>query len=176
MKRNLLVSSYDYELSRQVAKALAEGFSMRFFDQKELFEFDHIPRSFGAVCEEFGLDYVQKELRTIIKGELEFDDAVLSADMSFADNCVDLFYKIRLSNFVVFMYKSIDIEMAELSQKAYHCDAEKLLVCPDQDKLEIRENSIKMELADVVVDVASKTIDQIVDEIVDKIKNYYSVN
>ena len=165
MKRNLLVSSYDYELSKQVAKALAEGFSMRFFDQKELFEFDHIPRKLGEVADEFGLDYVQKELRAIVKGELEFDDVVMVTDISFADNCVDLFYKIKLSNFVVFMYKGIQDEMKELSNKKLAFDAEKTLVCPSQDKLEIRENAIKLELADIIIDVSDKTINQIVDEI-----------
>ena len=52
-----------------------------------------------------------------MKGELEFDDVVMAADISFADNCVDLFYKIKLSNFVVFMYKGIQDEMKELSNK-----------------------------------------------------------
>ena len=130
----------------------------------------------GEVADEFGLDYVQKELRAIVKGELEFDDVVMVTDISFADNCVDLFYKIKLSNFVVFMYKGIQDEMKELSNKKLAFDAEKTLVCPSQDKLEIRENAIKIELADIIIDVSDKTINQIVDEIVDKIKNYYSVN
>ena len=176
MKRNLLVSSYDYDLSKQVAKALAEGFSMRFFDQKELFEFDHVPRTFGEVCNEIGEEYVQKKLRSIIKGELEFDDAVMVADMCFVDNCADLFYKIKLSNFIVFLYKDIDTEVEELSQRVHTCEAEKHLIVPSQDKLMQRESAMKMELADIVVDVNKKTTMQIVDEIVDKIKNYYSVN
>lgn len=176
MKRNLLVSSYDYELSKQVAKKLADGFSMRFFDQKELFEFDHVPRTLGEVCNEFGIEYVQKKLRSIVKGELDFDDAVMVADLSFIEYCVDLFYKIKLSNFIVFLYKDIEREVDELSFKDYRFDSEKQLFVPDKDKLEQRESAMKLELADIVVDITSKTIDEIVDEIVDKIKNYYSVN
>ena len=176
MKQNLLVVSYDYELSKQVAKALAEGFSMRFFDQKELFEFDHVPRTLAEVCDEAGISYVQQELRSILKSELEFDDAVFVTDMSFVDYCQDLFYKIKLSNFVVFLQKNIDEEFAELSKKTFAGNAVKELLCPDQAKLENRKMTIRLELADIEVDVSGKNQTQIVDEIVDKIKNYYSVN
>lgn len=98
------------------------------------------------------------------------------ADLSFIEYCVDLFYKIKLSNFIVFLYKDIEREVDELSFKDYKFDSEKQLFVPDKDKLEQRESAMKLELADIVVDITSKTIDEIVDEIVDKIKNYYSVN
>ena len=176
MKQNLLVVSFDYELSKKVAKALAEGFSMRYFDQIELFEFDHVPRNLSQVCEEFGTAYVQKELRSIVETELDFDDAVFVVDMSFVDYCHDLFYKIKLSNFVVMLKKNIESELDELSKKTYKNESVKSLIYPDDDIHMQREMSIRIDLADVEVDVTGKNQMQIVDEIVDKIKNYYSVN
>ena len=176
MKQNLLVLSYDYDLSKQVAKNLAEVFSMRFFDQRELFEFDHAPRTFAQVCEEYGTNYVRQELRSIVQGELEFDDAVFVADIGLVDNCQDLFYKIKLSNFIVFLNKDIDEEFAEISQKHFENENVAELLKTDQIKLNQREMAVRMELADIEVDVSAKNQTQIVDEIVDKIKNYYSVN
>ena len=86
MKQNLLVVSYDYELSKQIAIKLADVFSMRFFDQKELFEFDHMPMSFREIYSLNGADYVKKKMKSIIGMELDFDNAVFVADISFADN------------------------------------------------------------------------------------------
>ena len=119
MKQNLLVVSYDYDLSKDLARKLAEVFSMRFFDQKELFEFDHLPRTFAESLALNGKDYILKKFRSIVKMELDFDDAVFVADISFADNCTDLFYKINLSNFVVLLQKRIEEEIDELKQKKY---------------------------------------------------------
>ena len=91
MKQNLLVTSYDYDLSKRLAEKLADAFSMRVLDAIGLFEFDHIPRSFQEMLDLNGKDYVMKELRSILNMELDFDDTVFVTNVSFADNCYDLF-------------------------------------------------------------------------------------
>ena len=176
MKQNLFVTSFDYDLSKQVAKVLADEFSMRFFDQKELFEFDHLPRTFGDVCESFGVEYVKKKFRSILKMELDFDDAVFVSDMCFVDNCEDIFYKIKLSNFVILLKKDIDEELDCLNSKNIETEAEKVFCVQSKEALTRREKVIETEIADVVVDVSNKEIEQIVSEIIDKIKEYYLVN
>ena len=176
MKQNLLVVSYDYEKSKGLAKKLAESFSMRFFDQRELFEFDHMPRTFSEVFALNGKDYVLKNMRSIVKMELDFDDAVFVADISFADNCYDLFYKIKLSNFVVFLKKDRSEEYAEILAKTYKTEEEKSFYEMSEGLLKLREETIFNDCADITVDIGGLSDEQIIDEIVDKIKNYYSVN
>ena len=47
---------------------------------------------------------------------------------------------------------------------------------PSKENLLQRENIVKDEIVDAVIDVTNKEIEQIVSEIIDKIKEYYSVN
>ena len=46
MKQNLLVTSYDYDVSKRLAEKLADVFSMRTLDVISLFEFDNMPNTF----------------------------------------------------------------------------------------------------------------------------------
>lgn len=176
MKQNILIVCYDYDISKAVAKQLANLFSMRLFDQKELFEFDHMPRTFSEVYDSYGKDYILKKMKSIVKMELDFDDAIFVADISFADNCFDMFYKIKLSNFVVLLKKDNETEVRELNNKKYETKEEKEYYSLDANTLKKREFAISYDLADVVIDIENMTNEQIASEIVDKIKNYYSVN
>lgn len=176
MKQNILVVSYDYGFSKQIAKKLAELFSMHLFDELELFSFDHMPRTYDEIFDALGKDYIYNELKDIVSSEVEFDDAVFVADISFADNSEDLFYKLKLSNFVVLLTKPIELEMEELSKKEYGSKAEEKLFATDRELLEEREDKIIKNLADIIVDADNLTEEQIIAEIVDKIKSYYNVN
>lgn len=176
MKQNMLVVSYDYDLSKNLAKKLAEVFSMRFFDQKELFEFDHMPRTFSETLSLNGRDYVLKKMRSIVKMELDFDDAVFVADISLADNCYDLYYKIKLSNFVIFLHKDTKTELNEIQRKTYLTKEEKVFYEMNEELLKAREESISCDCADINIDISKLSENEIIDKIVDKIKSYYSVN
>lgn len=176
MKQNLLVTSYDYDLSKRLAEKLADAFSMRVLDAIGLFEFDHIPRSFREMLELNGYDYVMKKLRSILKMELDFDDTVFVTNVSFADNCSDLFYKIKLSNFVILLKKDLAEEEKELKAKQYQFESERSFFVCDKTVLETRETSISKDCADIVIEMGDLSEDEIVEKIIDKIKNYYSVN
>lgn len=176
MKQNMLVLSYDYELSKRIAEKLSDAFSMRVLDSIDLFEFDHIPFSFKEILEKNGIEYVMKKMKSIIKMELDFDDAVFVANINMADECYDLFYKIKLSNFVMLLKKNINDEVFELKKKIYKTDAEKLFFASDMADLKTREELIETDLADAVVEIDGLSDDEIVEKIIDKIKNYYSVN
>ncbi len=174
MKQNLLVVSYDYDLTRQISAKLADEFSMRIFDQRELFEFDHIPRTFSDVVKLNGKEYVQRKYRSILKMELDFDNALFVADSSFAENCFDLFYKIKLSNFVVFLFKDIKQEMKEISEKKYKNKfCEEFYKC-DEVTLAKREYLIKNDCADICIDVSNLSEDEIAAKVKLEMMHFYS--
>lgn len=176
MKQNILVVSYNYKLSQKIAKNLAEIFSMRYFDQLELFEFDHIPRRFEDVLSENGEDYVLKKLRSITKMQLDFSDSVYCCDMSFVSNCDDLFYKINLNNFVVFLKKDNTItELQDLETIEYKTNLAKQFFIKNEQTLRNRKKQVAENLADIIVDVTNLSEEEITDRIVDDIKNYYYV-
>ena len=175
MKQNLLVVCYDYDISRQVAKDLAEVFSMRFFDQLDLFAFDNIPYTFSEVYSMNGEEYVKKKLKTVVISEIEFDNTTFSCDMSFADNCFEMFYKIKLANFVIFLHKTPQVEAEELKKKRYSSKEESKFFCMDENLLKKRELSISSHLADATINIEGLQNEEIINKIVDKIKEYYSV-
>lgn len=176
MKNNLLISSYDYELSKRIAVKLADVFSMRYFDQIELFEFDHTPMSFAEIYRQNGRQYVEKKFRSIVKMELDFDDTVLCAHLSFAKTCGDIFYHIKLSNLVVLLYENSDEEAKKLLEKQYNSSEEREFFAVDAKQLKECEDTIKAECADILVDTEDKTDNEIIGEIVLKINQFYKLD
>lgn len=176
MKQNLLVTSYDYDVSKRLAEKLAEVFSMRTLDMISLFEFDHIPHTFNEVLKINGIDYIEKEFRSILKMELEFDNVVFVANLGFADKVQDLFYKIKHSNFIILLKKDVELEAEEIKNKQYETKELKDFFTAEKEQLLMFENIIEKDCSDIVVDITNLTDDEIIEKIIDKIKNYYSVN
>lgn len=176
MKQNILIVGYNYELSKRIAEKLAIPFSMRVFDQLELFLFDHMPRSFSDVCKDSGTEYIKKKLKSILKMELGFEDAIFVADLVIADNCSDLYHKIKLSNFVVFVHKNKDGELEELKKKKYPSKEETEFFAYDKNILKMREESIEKDCADISVDIENLTENEIVEKIISEIENFYKAD
>ena len=176
MKQNMLVTSYDYDVSKRLAEKLAEVFSMRTLDMISLFEFDHSPNTFSEIYKINGKDYIEKEFRSILKMELDFDNVVFVANLGFADKLQDLFYKIKLSNFVILLKKDVESEIEEIKNKKFETKELKDFYLVEKEQLISQEHIIEKECADIVVDISNLTDDEIIDNIIDKIKNYYSVN
>ena len=176
MKQNLLVVSYDYHLSRQVANCLADVFSMRVCDQKELFEFDHIPLTFSEVYQINGADFINKEMKGTVKMATEFENVIFVADISMADDCSDLFFKLGQNNFIVMLQKDIEQEMKELSEKEYDSWEAGEFFKTTKELLMAREEVLSESCADSVIDISGLDIQQITSKVVDKIEEYYSVN
>lgn len=175
MKQNILIVGYNYELSKRIAEKLAIPFSMRVFDQLELFAFDHMPRSFGDVCKANGPEYIKKKLKSILKMELGFEDTIFVADLVMADDCSDLFHKIKLSNFVVFIHKKAEIELEELKKKKYPSQEETEFFAYNENVLKTREEVIKKDCADISVDIENLSEDEIIEKIITGIENFYKV-
>ena len=176
MKQNMLVTSYDYDVSKRLAEKLAEVFSMRTLDMISLYEFDHSPNTFSEIYKINGKDYIEKEFRSILKMELDFDNVVFVANLGFADKLQDLFYKIKLSNFVILLKKDVESEIEEIKNKQFETKELKDFYLVEKEQLISQEHIIEKECADIVVDISNLTDDEIIDNIIDKIKNYYSVN
>ena len=103
MKNNLFFVASEQRVAKVIAAKVAEFFAMRLFDSIEMFEFDHAPRKIDEVIDEFGIDYVKKEMKSIAKMQLDFDEAVFVADIRFLDALEDLYVRIQTKNLVVFL-------------------------------------------------------------------------
>lgn len=176
MKQNILIASYDYEVSKRLAEQLADVFDMRTLDMISLFEFDNIPNTFEDVLKISGKPYVEKELRSILKMELDFDNVVFVSLLETLTEFKELFYKVKLSNFVILIKKDTESELAELENKAYSSENVKDFFKLTKDDLIKYEKQIETNCADIVIDISNLTSAEIIQKIIDKIKNYYSVN
>ena len=176
MKQNLLVTSYDYDVSKRLAEKLAEVFSMRTLDVVSMFEFDNMPNTFDEVLKINGKDYIEKQFRSILEMELDFDNVVFVSNIGFADKHRDLFNRIKLSNFVVLLKKDMDSEIFEIENKQFKTDEQKKFFRVGRENLFNQEKTIERECADIVIDISNLNDDEIVERIIEKIKNYYSVN
>lgn len=176
MKQNILIIGYDYNVSKQLAEELADVFGMRTLDMISLFEFDNIPNTFEDVLKISGKTYVEKELRSILKMELDFDNVVFVSWLKTLDGLEDLIYKVKLSNFVILIKKDIESELTELENKEYSSENIKDFFKLTKTDIVKHENMIEKNCADIVIDISNLTNAEIIQKIIDKIKNYYSVN
>ena len=103
MKNNLFFVAYEYEMSKNIASEVAEFFSMRLFDSIEMFEFNNVPRKLEDVLTECGRAYVEKKMRSIVKMEFDFNDAVFVAPFDYFDGWSSLCEQIKERNLVVFL-------------------------------------------------------------------------
>ncbi len=101
MKQNILITGQNYDLSIEVAKSLAEKLNFMVLNQIELFEFDHIPRSFGEVLKSEGKDYVDKKLRSIMKSELDYEKTIFVCPLASIRGSQEILYKVKYNNVVV---------------------------------------------------------------------------
>ena len=160
-----MVVSEDIDFSRKIANGLANLFSMRYFDQIELFEFDHAPLSFDEVYNRQGEEYVLKKLKGIIQMELDFDNSVFVCDSSFAENCMDIFYKILLSNFVIYLDSS--------KKESVKSNKTHLFFNPNEERRVTRKGLILTSCCDLVISADNLSDEKIVQNIYEGIKDFY---
>lgn len=155
MKNNLFIISQDYEKSRVISKKVAEFFSMRLLDSIEMFEFDNSPRNIGEVCEEFGRDYIKKEMSSIAKMQLDFDDAIFVGDYEYLDSYNEIANKIKQKNLVIFL--SDKSNENKQNENVY-------------DKLKFLA-----DCCDVAIDISCLPNEEIFDKVIIEIKKFYGI-
>lgn len=174
MKQNILVVSYDFDVSKSVAEKLADFFSMRVLNQIDLFEFDYIPRSLREMIKIRGTEFVKKELNGLIKGASDFENVVLVADFSMADAGKENLLHLNQNYNIVYLFKSIEKEHQELLKKAFSPEEKQLFYhTPDELK---EKQALLHDLSDVSIDITGLTAMDIFFKTVGAIKSIYNMN
>ena len=151
MKNNLFFVASDYDVARKLSKRVAVFFDMRIFDSIEMFEFDHTPRKINEVFNEFGESYIQKQMRSIVKMQLDFSDSVFVFDSKYL-SCLDDLYKDVISqNLVIF-----------LNNKNNYIDI--------KTKINLLTNC-----CDIAVDATNIEEDELFENILSEIKTHYNL-
>ena len=151
MKNNLFFVASEQRVARVVASKVAVFFDMRLFDSVEMFEFDHSPRKIDEVACEFGEEYVKKEMKSIAKMQLDFDDALFVADIKYLDSLKDLHCSIQQKNLVIFLNNK-NINLDKLAKIEFLRDC-----------------------CDLAIDVTNLSDEQCFENVVNEIKAFYKI-
>lgn len=171
MKNNLALICYDNALSRRIANALSEQYDMRYFDMYDMFGFDNAPYSFAEVLKMNGEDYVDKKMRSILKSEFSFSNAILIADIKVLYKNQDLFEKFSENNLVLFLKGDFKTEFAQREHAFFRSEEEKEYFSLPIDILAETEQKIEQNLADIKINIDDLNYNQIKDKIVEILKN-----
>lgn len=144
---------------------------MRYFDMYDMFGFDNAPYSFSEVLKMNGEDYVNKEMRNILKSEFSFSNTILIVDTKILYENQDLFEKISENNLVIFLKSDFKIEFAQREQVVFKSDEEKEYFSLPIDILAETEQKIEQNLADIKLNIDDLNYNQIKDKILETLRN-----
>lgn len=172
MKENLMVVCYDYGLSRRISKSLADFFDMRLFDMFEMFVFNNAPYKLTDVIEINGIEYANKEMRGVLKTELDLSGTVFAAEPKMLGLNQDLFDDLRKNNLILFLKRNYRNDYLFRENMAFKSQSDKEFFRLEID--ELTENAINIEnnLADIVVDIDGLNFDQIKEKVIKTLENF----
>ena len=165
MKENMMVICYDYGLSRKISKSLADFFEMRLFDMLEMFIFNNAPYRLTDVININGMEYANKEMRGVLKTELDLSGAVFAAEPKMLGLNQDLFEKLKECNFIVFLKRNYRNDFLFRENMAFKSQVDKDFFKLEIDELAESSINIENNLADIVIDIDGLNYDQIKEKV-----------
>lgn len=173
MKKNIAIICLDKSMARSTAQFLADQLSMRFFDMRELFEFDHKPHSFKDMVNAYGISYYRQKELSILKYASGFENVVLNVDS-------DALYKkgtlsaIAKDYLIVYMHISPARATNILDKEEYSCYKEKSMYSMPKEKLLTRIENVRAQ-ADIEVNVSASSYFKASGDIIRAIQRFYNV-
>ena len=165
MKENMMVICYDYGLSRKISKSLADFFEMRLFDMLEMFIFNNAPYRLTDVININGMEYANKEMRGVLKTELDLSGVVFAAEPKMLGLNQDLFEKLKECNFIVFLKRNYRNDFLFRENMAFKSQVDKDFFKLEIDELAESSINIENNLADIVIDIDGLNYDQIKEKV-----------
>lgn len=165
MKENLMVICYDYGLSRRISSSLSDFLEMRLFDMLEMFVFNNAPYKLTDVVNINGIEYANKEMRGVLKTELDLEGVVFAAEPKMLGLNQDLFEKLKECNFILFLKRNYRNDFLFRENMAFKSQVDKDFFKLEIDELTENALNIEKNLADVVVDIDGLNFDQIKEKV-----------
>lgn len=170
MRKNIVIVSYNYALSKRIASILAERFDMRMFDMFEMFKFHNMPNTLADVLRINGKAFVDKKMRGILKDALEFSGIIFVADLKVVGENPDLYEVLKENNSFLFMKNDFKVEFSQRENLAILSPEEKEYFSIPLDSLNEMEQNIEKNLADFVVNIEGLTFNEIKESVLEKLK------
>jgi len=173
MKKNIAIICLDKSMARSTSQLLADELGMRFFDMRELFEFDHKPNTFKDLINTYGISYYRQKELSILKYACGFENVVLNAD----SDCLykkDTLKDIAKDYLIVYMHISPALATNILQKEEYCCYKEKSMYSMPKEKLLTRVENARA-WADIEVNVSSSSYFKASSDIIRAIHRFYNI-
>lgn len=160
-------------MARKTSQLLADELSMRFFDMRELFEFDHKPHLFKDMINTYGISYYRQKELSILKYAAGFENVVLNMDS-------DVLYKkgtlsaISKDYLIVYMHITPARAVSVLEKEEYSCYKEKSMYAMPKEKVLTRIENVRT-FADIEINVSSSSYFKASSDIIRAIHKMYNI-
>ena len=101
MKHNLMISCNNYDFAKNIANGLAEYFSMRVFDELELFSFDFAPTTIDELKAQYGTEFIYNKLSKTLLSQCDFENVVFVTHFESLNNSHQFFDKLSQNDFII---------------------------------------------------------------------------
>ncbi len=172
MKENMMVICYDYGLSRKISSSLADFLEMRLFDMFEMFVFNNAPYKLTDVIKINGFEYANKEMRGVLKTELDLSGVVFAAEPKMLGLNQDLFEKLKECNLILFLKRNYRNDFLFRENMAFKSQVDKDFFKLEIDELTENANNIENNLADIVIDIDGLNYDQIKEKVLKTLESF----
>ena len=172
MKENLMVVCYDFALARRISVSLSGFLEMRYFDMFDMFRFNNAPHSLSEILKINGMEYAIKEMRSVLKTELDFSGAVFVAEPKMLQLNRDLFERMKESNLVLFLKNDYKSDYVVREKSLFKSEEDKNFFALQIDEVTEIGNDIETNLADLVVNIEGLTYEQIKEKVQNALENY----
>lgn len=173
MKKNIAIICLDKSVASSVSQFLADQLEMRFFDMRQLFEFDHKPHTFKDIINQYGISYYRQKELSILNYASGFENVVLNLDSDIVYK-KDTLSQIASDYLIIYLHISPNRALNILSKEEYCCYREKSMYVLTKDKLLTRIETIRNQ-ADVEVNISSLGLPNLCRETIKSIKKFYNL-
>lgn len=173
MKQNIAVICLDKTMSRATAGLVADQLEMRLFDMRELFEFDHKPRTFKEIITTQGATYFRKKEASLLKYASNFENIVLNLDSDVLYK-KDMLKKIEDSFLIIYLHIPATKAANIVDKEEYSCYKEKCLYALEKDKISTRIERARA-VCDIEVNVSGSSYFKASGEVIRAIHKMYGV-
>lgn len=172
-KKNIAIICLDRTMSRSTAQLVASELGIRFFDMRELFEFDHKPKTFKEMISEYGIKYYRQKENDLISYASTFENVLFNID-SDASCRKDGLKKLKNNYLIIYLHLSATLAYNIAQKEDYSCYKEKTMYAVDKEQITKRIKNLR-DQADIEVNVSSSSSFKASADIIRAIRKYYGV-
>ncbi|MEG1581673.1 MAG: shikimate kinase [Clostridia bacterium] len=171
-KESIAIVCMNYEYNKKLCCLLAEKLGMYYFNAVDLFEYEHIPRSFEQILTEFKEKYYRKKEKAILKYASSFTNSVLCLESGAVMKQRNM-KNLKHNDLLVYVHIAKKKLENQQSKTSYGSKILNAFYKPNTEKLELRIKYAK-KTTELQVNCTGFSVERAVAQIINSMKVYYA--